>query len=111
MSYLMKRYQKRKAWAHEYLGNKCANCGSTSNLEIDHVDPTNKSFSFGKGWGKPLAILQEELNKCQLLCKSCHDIKTNSREYEHGNVRLYWTGCRCRLCTTAAVKYKKRKRF
>ena len=33
------------------LGGKCECCGSTFNLQFDHIDPTTKSFSIAKKYG------------------------------------------------------------
>ena len=30
----------------DFFGNKCARCGSTHNLQLDHIDPTTKKFDF-----------------------------------------------------------------
>lgn len=48
-------------------------------LDIDHVDKTNKdSSTFGRGiepsWSKKR--IKKELSKCQVLCKNCHAEKT-----------------------------------
>lgn len=75
--YMKKRYYKRKKEAFEYLGGKCAACGATSNLQIDHVDPESKSFTVTSCLGSlPKEKLWKELEKCQLLCRRCHRRKS-----------------------------------
>ena len=69
------RAAKRKQCI-EHLGGKCCGCGVTENLQFDHIDRTKKSFTIGKCLGKTLDVLMEEANKCQLLCKECHQHKT-----------------------------------
>lgn len=70
--YLLPKYHARMAAMRELLGGECVMCGSVERLEIDHIDPSTKSFSLAKGWGKPWAVILEELAKCQLLCYECH---------------------------------------
>ena len=67
---------KKKATLLEHLGGKCVGCGVTENLQFDHIDRNNKSFTIGKCWGYRLEKLIEEADKCQLLCKECHQYKT-----------------------------------
>jgi hypothetical protein len=56
----------------EKLGGKCVECGCTETLEFDHIDPSTKSFNISAGYHKPKEVLEEELEKCQLLCNKCH---------------------------------------
>lgn len=67
---------KKKETLLEHLGGKCVACGETENLQFDHIDRAQKSFTIGKCWGYTLEKLIEEANKCQLLCKECHQYKT-----------------------------------
>ena len=67
---------KKKATLLEHLGGKCVGCGATENLQFDHIDRTKKSFTIGKCMGYALEKLIEEADKCQLLCKECHQYKT-----------------------------------
>jgi hypothetical protein len=68
---------KKKAFLIEMLGGKCVGCGITENLQFDHIDRKQKSFTIGKMLGYSLENkLIPEAKKCQLLCKSCHQIKT-----------------------------------
>ena len=70
------RRNKRREELRQYLGGCCEGCGTTDNLQFDHIDRTKKSFNIGKcldyGWDK----LVEEADKCRLLCGRCHEIKT-----------------------------------
>lgn len=79
------RYNDFKKFVIEYLGGCCSKCGSTNNLEIDHIDPSKKLFTIAKKWNTNKNIIIEELNKCQLLCDNCHHKKSNidgSHEFE-----------------------------
>ena len=88
MSYKSERV---KAWRRktkerivESLGGMCTCCGySGIALDIHHLDPSIKEFSFSsvransKSWDK----IVEELRKCVLLCSNCHrEIHAGIRE-------------------------------
>lgn len=53
---------------------KCAKCGETRKelLHFHHIDPTQKKFTIGKTRNYSLEKIQEEINKCIVLCASCH---------------------------------------
>jgi 5-methylcytosine-specific restriction endonuclease McrA len=74
--YNLARYNKRKAEAIEILGGACVICGSTEELQFDHLNPSTKKFALGKLWSANQEAFMEELTKCQLLCFTCHQIKT-----------------------------------
>jgi 5-methylcytosine-specific restriction endonuclease McrA len=97
--YMRKRIADRRARAIIQLGGKCVRCGSTENLEFDHIiagsyDPKSRS---GKGtmWTFSEKRFQAELKKCQLLCKDCHWEKTlddtgkTSAKGTHGTLSAY----------------------
>jgi 5-methylcytosine-specific restriction endonuclease McrA len=104
------RARKRMADAREKLGGRCAQCGSTDELQIDHIAPGTKSFVLSKGASVSAKRWEEELAKCQLLCSKCHETKTNkdlkrqSGKDKHGTVssRRY---CACELCRKAHADY------
>ncbi len=100
-------YRERMNLYLGILGGECRWCGSIEHLEIDHIDPSTKSFNISKKWTY-LEMCLEELNKCQCLCKKCHRIKSKNekhqkmlveRENKHGTLSQYMRyGCRCSLC-------------
>lgn len=65
---------RRRAFALELLGGKCAHCGSTQNLEIDHKNKEEKSFAVSRPANDE--VFKKELEKCQLLCSVCHRRKS-----------------------------------
>jgi hypothetical protein len=110
-----RRYAQRMDEAKDLLGNKCALCGSTKDLEFDHIDRSTKSFTIStwiarKRWS---AILQE-LAKCQLLCRDCHERKSLDEQggpAKHGSLTTYsHHHCRCVPCkkawNEATLRYK-----
>jgi 5-methylcytosine-specific restriction endonuclease McrA len=62
----LKRYRREwsaKRRAAYFYGKRCVQCGSSENLELDHVNPADKR--------------EAEIKKCQVLCRKCHRQKTN----------------------------------
>lgn len=96
------------------LGGKCAHCGSTENLEFDHLNPSDKEYKISEILDFSEDKLQEEAKKCQLLCKKCHHKKTlEKQEYGkemHGLWRFKKHKCRCPQCMEANDKYNKYRR-
>ena len=120
----MDRYRDRRAFAIEYLGGKCVRCGSTKNLQLDHKDKFQKSFNLGEKWSYSLEFYKKELDKCQLLCKSCHKLKSDEEKdwgvlgygpTHHGTASMYRKGCRCEACkldyNREAREYRQLKRL
>lgn len=70
--YMLKRWHKRRHTAIEKLGGLCVHCGTTDNLQFDHIDPALKSFSVSKWSSASEKKWQAEIEKCQLLCEMCH---------------------------------------
>lgn len=93
-------HEKRRKPVYEYLGGCCVKCGATENLEIDHIDPEQKSFNISDN----LTFddrLRAELDKCQLLCAGCHVRKTISQRtpFRHGTAYAWMKlKCRCEPC-------------
>lgn len=85
--------QRRRQRALRYLGGACAHCGTTEDLEFDHIDPAAKTYAISGLLSSKWERVVEELNKCQLLCQVCHVKKTemdgsHARGEGHGNVKL-----------------------
>lgn len=74
----VKANQKRiKNWVKEYKKTlKCSRCPEThpATFDFHHRDPSQKTTNiahiYQKGWG--LERIQEELDKCDVLCANCH---------------------------------------
>lgn len=62
------------------LNNPCVTCGEADPvvLEFDHLDPSTKLFNISEAAKKvsKIASVQEEIDKCQILCANCHRRKT-----------------------------------
>src|ERR1017187_858128 len=108
---------KKREYAREWIakrrktffsGKTCIDCGSSENLELDHVDRKLKVSHKIWSWSKERREI--ELVKCVVRCHSCHIIKTkvdmNGGYIVHGSrYRGYANGCRCILCKEAQAKY------
>ncbi len=88
-------------------------CGSTEDLQLDHVDPSTKVFILSgchldKAWTRIL----EEAEKCQVLCETHHKEKSSKEAFakvKHGSEQMYAKyGCRCDQCTVGYASKRKR---
>ena len=103
-TYHREYYYKRRQMLFDYMGQyACVKCGSADNLHIDHKEPHKKAFSISSN----LTLNEQtkrELDKCQVLCETCHYVKTaeeNKNKGEHGAYRKYFKGkCRCSACVS-----------
>ncbi len=71
-----KRRKKLREMARDYKGGKCQICGykkCARALSFHHLDPKKKDFTISaRGLTRSWAKLQEEIDKCVLLCANCH---------------------------------------
>ena len=110
--YVGKRYHRRRKEAIEKLGGKCAKCGSTEDLEFDHIDRTTKTADIAKLWTYKEHLFWEEVEKCQILCKTCHqdksieDLGFTKAKGNHGTISSI-RYCKCELCKNAKREYMK----
>lgn len=121
--YMANRRLKRRQMVFDHLGNRCNRCDSDNELEVNHIDRTKKNFGLsGAGLDKAWAKILEELENCELLCRSCHLDYTASQykagkilawnkgingEFEHGTARMYQEKkCKCEPCKRAKRVYR-----
>jgi hypothetical protein len=116
------RQWKARRRAEFFADKECVRCGFAENLELDHIDPRTK---IGHGiWSWSQKRREEELAKCQVLCRTCHEAKSiddmpvtrGFAAYKHGTLSMYRNhGCRCDLCKTVHREnfrhYRKLKRL
>ena len=107
--YDRRRYEEKHALLVKELGGRCARCGSTDDLEFDHIDPSTKAFSIKAHWNRPLEALRDELAKCQLLCQPHHKEK-HHRVPACGTRGSYGAGCRCEKCVGVQRDYMRKWR-
>jgi 5-methylcytosine-specific restriction endonuclease McrA len=114
--YQKSRYYRRRLEAIAFLGGKCVSCGQTEELEFDHVDPSDKTYNVARILtGGSEQKVREELEKCQLLCKKCHDKKTyavggDQKTVDHGQGSSGKRNCTCSLCKAKKAEYMKIKK-
>ncbi len=87
-----KRRRKVKQKAVEYCGRECADCGLESDIaslyDFHHKDPEEKDFAISaRGHCRSWAKVQEELDKCVMLCANCHRIRHHNENIQN-NSRL-----------------------
>lgn len=78
---LNSRRLRNKQYIWDFLKNRsCMDCGINNPivLEFDHRDPLNKreNVSDMAAWGLSLKVIQEEVDKCDVVCSNCHKIRT-----------------------------------
>lgn len=65
-----------KARLVKEMGGKCILCDYNrfiGALEFHHIDPSQKSFGLGEtGWMAGYEKCRKEVEKCVLLCSTCH---------------------------------------
>jgi hypothetical protein len=94
-------HEKRRKPMLDYLGGQCVRCGSTEELQFDHIRREDKSFNISTKMTLSDPEVRAELDKCQLLCKDCHQRKTGAEMegFTHGTLYAWMKkGCRCEVC-------------
>ncbi len=85
----------------------CIFCGTLKNIEIHHIDPTQKESHRIWSWREDR--LKAELKQCIPMCHDCHkkfhDLMKR-KPLVHGTVNGFWMGCRCKECTEARAVYR-----
>lgn len=74
---LLEQTQARKDQNELFIKSfliKCQECQTEdkSKLCFHHIDKANKNFTISNNKGASLKKLKEEIDKCIVLCKSCH---------------------------------------
>jgi hypothetical protein len=102
---------ERRARGRFWLAN-APRCGSTDELEFDHIDPETKVFAVGSDMSRAWDKLVEEALKCQLPCRECHVAKgiEDRPEPAHSYYRYWYYGCRCATCKAANARKSARQR-
>ena len=71
--------QETRQYVWEYLlTHPCIECGESDPivLEFHHRHAKDKAVSVMVAGGYPIAAIQAEIDKCDVLCANCHQRKT-----------------------------------
>ena len=110
-NYMANRRTVRIAAATEFLGGFCVDCGTDKRLEFDHVDPLTKQFPIASAATISEERFWDEVRKCVLRCRSCHQKKTlqdfgyQPARGRHGTISSY-RYCHCEKCRAAVRRYR-----
>ena len=76
----------------ELLGGKCVECGTTEELEFDHLEPRDYE-SRKLEWSHRISIYRREIaeGKIQLLCKPCNSRKGKPVVAAHAPPHRLWS--------------------
>ena len=112
--YNLKRYHERRNEFLEMLGGMCVECGTTENLEFDHIDPSTKTMNMGRMLNVSKQRALEELKLCQLLCKEHHiekgHLNGDQKQVPHGGGKTGKKSCYCDLCAPLNRAYARERR-
>jgi hypothetical protein len=112
--------EKQRAYARQWMANRrndwfkdkvCVDCGTTSRLELDHVDPSQKVDH--RVWSWAYKRRYAELDKCVARCIDCHKVKsylTRKHKADHGTSYMWRRGCRCQNCLFGRAADKRKWR-
>lgn len=105
------RFYAKYAEAKEYLGNKCVDCGTSQDLEFDHIDRSQKTGDIGDLWSYSNARFWAEVDKCTLRCKEHHTKRTSEQlGVEHGGGLTGKDRCKCDPCKARKREYMRERK-
>lgn len=117
---MSERYHRVRCAMIRQLGGICVRCGISKDLQIDHIDPKQKTMGVTRMTCVSESRRQQELANCQLLCGRCHTAKTVTEDLgrqfvSHGTFSMYQRyNCRCDDCKAAYSimnrEYKRRRK-
>lgn len=103
------KYKERFNQLVDDNGGECIHCGSMKFLQFHHRDPSTKEFNISQGMTKSWEEIEREVDKCDLICRSCHKIEHDRMEgahLVHGTLTMYQNySCRCDECYYAMREY------
>ena len=82
--YMRERYRKNTEWVRAFkVEQGCADCGFDGHhagLEFDHREDRQGANTWvARLMGKSLNRIKEEIAKCDVVCGTCHNIRTFER--------------------------------
>ena len=88
--YPSSKSRTRKQRNRTYIQSRetdCQHCGA-SEVEWHHVDKSTKLFNVGAHTGRSIQTLQQEIDKCICLCRTCH--AAVHREEKSAQAKRQW---------------------
>ncbi len=83
--YYRERYASNVEFIKNYkLERGCADCGYNEHfagLEFDHIKPRLRG-TVASQMGKSLRVILEEIERCEVVCGTCHQIRSWKRRQE-----------------------------
>lgn len=80
--FLRHRYAENVAYVQQLkVGQGCVDCGYNTHhagLEFDHIRP-RKRGTVAAQMGKSRKVILEEIERCEVVCGTCHGIRTWKR--------------------------------
>lgn len=83
--YHLHHKRRNRVLAVEYKGGKCLHCGRRDDLEFHHRDPSTKTVEITKILSCSWARIKTEVDKCDLVCPTCHmivDGRIDAEDYD-----------------------------
>jgi len=69
------RQRRQEWWQNIRSSVVCVDCGSTANLDFHHRNPSEKSCNVATAIMYSFGRWLEEVQKCDVLCRSCHKLR------------------------------------
>lgn len=76
MNHLKRKRYKKRLFISEVKNRPCEDCGEKKDISLmtfDHIK--DKKFDLADGPRKSWKIIQQELEKCEVVCRSCHNVR------------------------------------
>lgn len=87
-AYMMQRYRDTMIWLQSYkIEQGCKDCGYNAHhagLQIDHLTPRNNDGNklISRMAVRGINVLKRELADCDVVCGTCHGIRTWQRKQD-----------------------------
>lgn len=84
--YRLERARANRKFLQDYKeSHGCVDCGYNENhagMEFDHL--SDKTYNLGNMAAFSMAKILAEIAKCEVVCGTCHNIRTYNRKQSHG---------------------------
>ena len=83
---IQNNFSKRAFFDNLKIKSGCDHCGYKDHpaaLQFHHIDPKTKTFNIGSNYHLPIDIVQQEIDKCIILCANCHKIEHSIHSYKN----------------------------